>query len=46
MFITNNKKEILESVKMLLKDFYEEERKILDEFLIEIERNFKDEAME
>ena len=46
MFITNNKKEILESVKMLLKDFYEEERKILDEFLIEIERKFKDELME
>ena len=46
MFITSNKKEILESVKKLLKDFYEEERKILDEFLIGIERNFKDEAME
>ena len=32
--------------KMLLKDFYEEERKILDEFLLGIERKFKDELME
>ena len=46
MYITNRKKELLESVKKLLKTFHDEETLVLNELLNEMERRLKNEAME